>query len=413
MKNKNSEQLKFVIVGHVDHGKSTLIGRLFFDTDSLLLDKMEEIKKTSRELRKEVEFAYLTDHLREEREQGITIDTAQTFFKTKKREYVIIDAPGHREFVKNMITGASQAEAALLIIDVKEGVKEQTKRHAYILAMLGIEQVIVVLNKMDLLNYGERRFESVKKDIGKFLDSIGIKVRYYIPISAAKGDNVAQKSKNMDWYHGRTLLESLDSLRNRKPSIEKPLLFPIQDVYKIDNKRIAVGKIEAGNLKKGQVIKILPRGQIAKIKSIEKFLEEVDKSYAGESIGIITEDPVSIDRGNIICESDKEPSLTDTFRANVFWLTKENFNKKEKITLRCATQEVTCKVEKIEERINSSTLKVIEKNSNKLKNLEVGKVTIKTERPIVVKKFNEVPELGRFVFVQAKDVCAGGIITSY
>ena len=227
--------LNFVIVGHVDHGKSTLIGRLLYDTDSLAPDKIEEIKKASTGQGKRTEFAYLLDHLEEERKQGITIDTTQVFFKSPKRRYVIIDAPGHVEFVKNMITGASQAEAAVLIVDVKEGVQEQTRRHSYMLSLLGLNQVVVVLNKMDLVDFSEQRFNTVKAEAQKWLKSINIEAMYYIPISAIEGDNVAAKSKNMGWYTGPTFLDSLDTMKNKQPPENKPLLFPIQDVYKIDN----------------------------------------------------------------------------------------------------------------------------------------------------------------------------------
>ncbi|GAI20377.1 unnamed protein product, partial [marine sediment metagenome] len=194
--------LSFVIVGHVDHGKSTLIGRLLYDTDSLPSDKIEEIKKVSAGQGKRTEFAYLLDHLEEERKQGITIDTTQVFFKTGKRHYVIIDAPGHVEFVKNMITGASQAEAAVLIVDVTEGVKEQTRRHSYMLSLLGLHQAVVVLNKMDLVDFSEERFNTIKKDVQKWLKSINIEPILDIPISAIKGDNIAKKSENMNWYTG-------------------------------------------------------------------------------------------------------------------------------------------------------------------------------------------------------------------
>lgn len=408
---QSSEQLKFVIVGHVDHGKSTLIGRLFFDTDSLPPDKMAEVREASKNLGKETEFAFLLDHLREEREQGITIDTAQTFFKTRRREYVIIDAPGHREFVKNMITGASQAEAAILIVDVGQGVQEQTRRHAYILAMLGIKQVVVVLNKMDLIDFDERRFNEVKGAIKQFLDSINVRAGFYIPISAIKGDNVAKRSQNINWYKGPTVLESLDSLENRVSAEEKPLVFPVQDVYKVDSKRIVVGRVEAGRVKKGQKIKVLPQSGMTEVKSIEKFLEEANICSAGESIGITTGEPVFLERGNVICEPGKEPSLADTFSANLFWMAREGFNKQERITLKGATQEIYCKVEKIARRMNSSTLEVIEENADRLEPLEVGEVVIKTKRPIVLKRFNELEELGRFVLVRDENTCAGGIIT--
>ena len=405
------QALKFVIVGHVDHGKSTLIGRLLHDTNSLPPDKIKEIKKASKELGKKTEFAYLLDHLKEERQQGVTIDTTQVFFKTEKREYVIIDAPGHVEFVKNMITGASQAEAALLIADVKEGVREQTKRHAYILSMLGLSQVIIIINKMDLVNYEQKHFDEVKKDIDRFLTSINIKVNYYIPISAAKGDNVAKKSKNMKWYKGKTTLESLDYLKSRLSAENKPLVFPVQDVYKIDEKRIVVGRIEAGSIAKGDKIKILPDGNITKVKSIEKFKENIDKAKADESIGVTTEDSLFINRGNVICKPHQEIQLSDEFRANIFWISKKSFNKDRRITLKCATQQISCKVDKIYKRFDSSTLKVIEKNAEKLDNLEVGEVLIKTKKPIAVTRFNDIQELGRFVFIEDDNTCAGGIIT--
>ena len=404
------EHLKFVIVGHVDHGKSTLIGRLFFDTDSLPADRIEEVKKTSKELGREVELAFLMDHFQEEREQGITIDTAQTFFKTDKREYIIIDAPGHVEFVKNMITGASQAEAAILIIDVEEGVREQTKRHAYILSMLGLKQVMVVFNKMDLVGYRVEDFDKVKDEVEKFLASINIQPEHYIPISAMKSDNVAKKSTNMPWYNGPTVLEALDSFKTNPPDENKSLIMPIQDIYKIGDKRIAVGRVETGVIKKGDKIKILPSEQITTVNSIEKYLEDVDKSYAGQNIGLTTTDPVFLERGNVICSPGKEPYLTDTFKADVFWLSKKELLKGEKIILKCATQETICWLEKIEERMNSSSLDIIENDADKLCNLELGTVVIKTKKPVVIKSFNEVQELGRFVFVRDENICAGGII---
>ena len=403
--------LSFVIVGHVDHGKSTLIGRLLYDTDSLPPDKIEEIKKASAGQGKRTEFAYLLDHLEEERKQGITIDTTQVFFKTGKRHYVIIDAPGHVEFVKNMITGASQAEAAVLIVDVTEGVKEQTRRHSYMLSLLGLHQAVVVLNKMDLVDFSEERFNTVKKDVQKWLESINIEPILYIPISAIKGDNIAKKSENMNWYTGPTFLESLDTLQNKQLPEDKPLLLPIQDVYKIGDKRINVGRVESGVIAKGAEIKILPTGQVTNVNSIEKFLEDTDKAVASECVGFTTADSVFLDRGNVVCLPAGEPTLTNRISANIFWIAKQDFGKRQKLTLRCATQETSCKIESINKRINSSTLKVIEENGEILKNLEVAEVIIKTKKPVVVKDFNDVQELGRFVLVQDENICAGGIIT--
>ena len=403
--------LSFVIVGHIDHGKSTLIGRLLYETDSLPPDKIEEIKKASAGQGRDTEFAYLLDHLEEERKQGITIDTTQVFFKTDKRRYVIIDAPGHVEFVKNMITGASQAEAAVLIVDVAEGVKEQTKRHSYMLSLLGLKQVIVVVNKMDLVEFSQEKFESVKNDAQQWLSSINIEPIIYIPIAAIKGDNVTARSENLPWYTGPTFLESMDTLQNKQPPENKSLLLPIQDVYKIDDKRINVGRVEAGFVEQGSEIKILPTGQTTKVNSIEKFLEETTGAVAGECIGMTTSDAVFLDRGNIVCLPAGEPELTDTVTASIFWMSKRDFTKDEKLILRCATQETRCKIESINKRIDSSSLEVIGEDSSEIKNLEVAELVIKTKAPVAIKNFNDVQELGRFILVRDENTCAGGIIT--
>ena len=404
-------QLNFVIVGHVDHGKSTLIGRLLFDTGSVPSDRIEEIRKASEDLGRDTEFAYLLDHLEEERQQGVTIDTTQAFFKTAKRNYVIIDAPGHIEFVKNMITGASQADAAVLIVDAGEGIMEQTKRHAYILSLLGIRQVIAVLNKMDLVAYKEERFNEIKKGIGEFLDSVNIDPHSYIPICATEGDNIARKSEKMIWFEGPTLLDSLDLLEEKESAENKPLIFPVQDIYKVNGNMIAVGRVEAGTLKEGEEIKILPGGQIAKINSIERYLETNYIAKAGQSIGITTINPIVLKRGDIICSPGQEPKLTDKFKANVIWLEEQKFHKYQILGIRCATQETTCKIESIKKRIDSSSLELIQKESDILKNLEVGEVIIKTNKPISIESFNQVQELGRFVLVKDDNICAGGIIT--
>ncbi len=405
--------LSFVIVGHVDHGKSTLIGRLLYDTQSLPPDKIEEVKKASQLQGKKTEFAYLLDHLEEERKQGVTIDTTQVFFSTPSRRYVIIDAPGHVEFVKNMITGASQAEAAVLIVDADEGVQEQTKRHSYMLALLGMKQVLVVLNKMDLVDYSSERFNAVRRDVEKWLNSINVEPLKYVPISALQGDNIAEKSAAMNWYAGPTFLESLDSLHNKMLAENKSLLFPVQAVYKVGDKRINVGRVEAGTIKQGDNIKILPRGRNSTVRSIEKFLENREHAIAGESIGFTTTDSVFLDRGDVVCLEDNEPRVTDKLDASIFWMSTKGFDKNtEKLTLRCATQETNCRVEKIEKRIDSSTLKVIENNADKIQNLEVAEVEIKTKKPVSIKDFNDVEELGRFVLVRDENICAGGIITT-
>ena len=403
------ENFKFVIVGHIDHGKSTLIGRLLFDTNSLPEGKIEEIKAICESLGKELEFGYVMDNLEEERDQNITIDTAQIFFKTKKREYTIIDAPGHVEFVKNMITGASQAEAAILIVDVEEGVQEQTRRHAYILSMLGLKQVIVVINKMDIIDYKQERFDQVKKELIEFLEKLNIKPTYIIPISAKQGDNVAKKSKNMKWYDNLTVLEALDTFKSNESNNNKPLRFSVQDIYKWD-KRIIAGRVETGIIKQGDEVVILPSNEKTTIQSIEEFLKDnVQKAESGKAIGLVTKDKVFLDRGNIICKQDSQPKVTDKFKAHLFWMDADPLKKGERIILKLSTQETICEVEEFKRVINSSTLEEID-TKEKVNNREVADVIIKTEKPIVLENFNAVEELGRFV-LERLNTCAGGIIT--
>ena len=407
----NEENLKFVIVGHIDHGKSTLIGRLLYDTGALPDSKIEEIKEICESLGKDIEFGYVMDHLEEERDQGITIDTAQIFFSTKKRRYVIIDAPGHVEFLRNMITGASQAEAAVLIVDADEGVKEQTKRHAYILGMLGLNQVIVVVNKMDLVNYDKQRFDAVKEELLRFLSEIRITPSYIIPISAKEGDFVARKTSSMDWYDGPTVLEALDTFETRKSARDEPLRFVVQDVYNFD-KRIVAGRVESGVIREGEKIRILPSGEETRVKTVEEYLKDVHEAEAGKSTGITTEDKLFIDRGDVIVHSDAgdKPVVTDRIRANLFWMDRTPFKKGEGIRFRCATQEVACEIERINTVINSSTLELIGEDTGEIRNREVADVTIRTDAPVVVENFNKIQELGRFVLGRG-DTCAGGIIT--
>jgi sulfate adenylyltransferase large subunit len=403
------DDLKLVIVGHVDHGKSTFIGRLLYDTDSLPEGKIEEIQSICDALGKELEFGYVMDNLEEERDQGITIDTAQIFFKTDKRQYIIIDAPGHVEFVRNMITGASQAEAAILIVDADEGVQEQTRRHAYILGMLGLKQVIVVMNKMDLVDYSEDRFNEVNEELKKFLGGINISPSHVIPISATKGDFVAKKSESMKWYDGPTVLEALDTFKPYAPNSKKPLRFSVQDVYKRD-KRIVVGRVETGILHKGEDVTILPSGEKTIISSIEEFgKEDVKEAISGKATGVVTKDKVFVDRGDIVSDPNNLPKVTDKFKAHIFWMAKEPMKKGERIILKCVTQQVICEVEEFTRVVDSSTLEVL-KDRDEIRNREVADVVIKTNKPIVVENFNDVEEMGRFV-LERLNTCAGGIIT--
>ncbi|MBU89915.1 adenylyl-sulfate kinase [Candidatus Woesearchaeota archaeon] len=403
------ECMNIVIVGHVDHGKSTLIGRLLYDTNSIPEGIFEEVKKVSEELGKETEFAYLLDSLEEERKLNITIDTTQIFFKSPKKDYVIIDAPGHKEFLKNMITGASLANAAILIIDSNDGIQEQTKRHAYILSMLGLRQVIVVVNKMDITGYNSVKFNKIKEDILKFLSKLNIRPKYIIPISAIKGDNIIKKSKNMPWYNNLSVLEALDNLNAKQTLSNQPLRFPVQDVYEINNKRILVGKIESGRLKQHDEIIFLPSNKKSEIKSIEVWNKNKTHAESGECVGVTLKEPLCIERGEVIC-SEVSPRITNKFEANIFWMSKNPTKINEKLILKCATQEVKYIIEKIKKKINSSTLEGIDEDCDELKETEVGNVIIKTEKPIVIENFNYIEGLGRFVLVKNDIIVSGGII---
>lgn len=394
--------MNIVIVGHVDHGKSTLIGRLLYDTDSLPEQKIEEIKETCKNLGRKLEFAYILDALEEERKNEMTIDTTQTFFKSRKRDYIIIDAPGHKEFLKNMITGASQADASVLIIDAKEGIKEQTKRHAYLLKLLGIEQVIIAISKMDLVGYNKKIFEKIRDEMLDYLSNIEIKPNFVIPVSAYEGDNVVNNSENMKWYKGLTVLKALDSFKIAFKDYD--FRFPIQDVYNIEDEKVCVGNIISGEIKKDEKIKIFPEGKEAKIKKIIVLEKELKKAGKPKAIGIVLDDKV--ERGEIICKG-KKPILTKEIETNIFCMI-EKLEIGERYTFRCATQEISCKIDDIKEVINVLTLN--RERENTLKETEIGKVRLILDKIAVIEKFNTLSNLGRFVLEKNGEIIAGGII---
>ena len=402
--------LKLVIVGHVDHGKSTLIGRLLFDTDSLPEGQMDEIRSVCKALGREVEFGFVMDHLEEERDQGVTIDTAQTFFHTTKRDYVIIDAPGHVEFVKNMITGASQAEAAVLIVDADEGVMEQTRRHAYILGMLGLRQIIVVVNKMDLVGFKREAFDVILDDLTPFLASIDITPNHIIPVSAKEGDNIARSSSRMSWFTGPTVLAALDGFKPLGAPTDKPLRFSVQDVYKFD-KRIVVGRVESGILRAGDIVLVLPSNERSRIESIEEFLkDDVKEAGPGMAVGIVLSDKLFVERGNIVCSCRGPPTVTETVRAHLFWMDKVPFTKGERLKLKLTTQEAMCEVTDIERVIDSSTLEVVGCDVDQVWNRQVADIVLRMSAPIMLDDFNSIPAMGRFV-LERRNTVAGGIIT--
>src|SRR5581483_11517053 len=254
-----------------DHGKSTLVGRLLHDTGSLPEGRLDQLRAVSDKRGGELEWSFLLDALQLERDQGITVDTTQIWFATAKRRYVIIDAPGHKEFLRNMVTGASRAEAALLVVDAKQGLSEQSRRHAYLVRLLGIEQVAVAVNKMDLVGHDEARFRAIEREIAGYLAGLDLEPRAVIPVSARHGDNVAAGSANMPWYRGPSIVEALDELAPRPLPVDQPLRLPVQDVYRLGERRVLVGRIESGRLRAGDTLRVNPTGRTVRVAGIEDW----------------------------------------------------------------------------------------------------------------------------------------------
>lgn len=406
------ETLKIVVVGHVDHGKSTVIGRLLYDTKSLPEGTVEKVMRISKEKGKPFEYAYLLDAFEEEQKQGITIDTTQLQFHTADRDYIIIDAPGHKEFLKNMISGAASAEAALLIIDANEGIQEQSKRHGYILSLLGIQKVYVLVNKMDLIGYSEEKFNEIKRDMNEFLNNLHVYPLKYIPISAFYGENITSHSEQMTWYKGEPVLRAIDQFEKEQGLENKALRFPIQDVYKFDHRRIVAGRIEAGSLQAGDEIIILPGGKMTRVKSIEHWGEGGATSYvsAGMSVGITLEDEFFNQRGEIIAHPQDIPLVSDCFKASLFWMGKNELVKQKEYKLKLVTQEIEGEILTISKVIDATTLETTE-NAGSIKTNDVAEVIIRTKKSICFDEFKNNQNTGRFVIVDGYDVCGGGIVS--
>lgn len=409
---KPEVNLNIVIVGHVDHGKSTLVGRLYADTGSLPEGKLEKVQAICRQQGKEFEYAFLFDAFLEEQEQGITIDTARTFFIWKGRQYIIIDAPGHKEFLKNMISGAARAEAALLLIDALEGVKEQSKKHGYLLSLLGVRQFAVVVNKMDLVDYRQDVFDNIEKEYREFLGQFGAVPERIIPVSAKLGDNIANRSQAMSWYQGPTVLDMLSLFRKETAWAEQPLRLPVQDVYKFDARRIIAGRIAAGRLKVGDHLVFSPSNKRANIKSIEAFnIEPLPTSAeAGESVGVTLDEQIFVERGEIATHQDRLPLVSTSFKANLFWLGRRPLEKGRKYLLRMATKEVGCEVAAIHRIIDTMDLNQ-QQGSAAVNRNQVAELVLRTKAPIAFDLSSSFEATGRFVLVDEYDIAGGGIVT--
>ncbi len=399
-----------VIVGHVDHGKSTLIGRLLYDSQNIKDARIEEIQKIAQEYKKKFEFAYLLDSLEEEVKEEKTIDTTQVTFKGKNY-YTIIDAPGHKEFLKNMLTGASYANTAVLVVSASQGVREQTKRHLFLLHFLRVKQIFVCINKMDILDYQQDSFEKAKKELAKLLVSLNYDPETipFIPVSALKGDNVYCKSEKMAWYQGSTLIQALDEnikLEEKDSSLSR---FVVQDTYRIDEEKIIVGRVEAGTLREEDEVTFSPSGLKTEIKEVKVFGEKISQASLGDSVGLILKEDSGIKRGEVCGLADSPPVAKKSFLAEMVLLSGK-LQENESLLVKCATNKVKCQVSKIIKKIDSETAKEIHKDTQKLNPNEAAWVEFRLSEPMVVEEYSQVPALGRFILEKNDKNIAAGII---
>ena len=409
------EQMNVVIVGHVDHGKSTLIGRLLADTGSLPEGKLEKVKANCKRNAKPFEYAFLLDALKDEQSQGITIDTARSFFKSEKRDYIIIDAPGHIEFLKNMVTGAARAEAAMLVIDAHEGIKENSKRHGYMMSFLGIKNIFICVNKMDLTDYKEEVFNQIRDEYTEFLKEINLKPIGFIPISAREGDNIVGRSSKTPWYNGVSILEAFDSFQKGVENYEQEFRFPVQDIYKFtavgDDRRILAGRIDSGTIKPGDDVIFMPSQKRSRVKSIEGFNVDAQKeAFAGQSAGFTLETQLYIKPGEIMARVDqRHPHVSTKFKANIFWMGKQPLVKGKNYKLKIASQQVPVLLAEIISVLDASELSSII-NKPQVDRHDVAECVFETLKPIAFDQITHISETGRFVIVDNYEIAGGGIV---
>lgn len=397
--------LNVVIVGHIDHGKSTLIGRLMYDSAVLPEEKLAEMQKLIEEYKKRFEFAYFLDSFEEELKEERTIDTTRILFKGKNY-YTIVDVPGHQEFIKNMLTGASHSEAAILVVSCVDGIQEQTRRHAFLVNMLGVKNIIVAVNKLDMVDYDESYFTRLKNDVAVMLTQFGYNDVQYIPISAMEGDNIYKASENIDWYQGPTLIQALDAIEPRK--IEKQLMrFVVQDVYTVDSKRITVGRVESGELQKGDSLVFQPSGVTADVSWMGSFPAELENAHSGQSIGLVIDKEVN--RGDVGGHASSPPVTVNSYLGEVVLL-EGKLRKDDHFEIKCGAKRVKCQVEAIEKLMSSETGEVIATNPEVVGLNQAATVVFKTE-PMVVERFLDMPSLGRFILARdGKNVGAGIVL---
>lgn len=409
------ERMSIVIGGHVDHGKSTIIGRLLADSHSLPDGKLEQVRALCARTSRPFEYAFLLDALKDEQAQGITIDSARVFFKTACRDYLIIDAPGHIEFLKNMVTGAARAEAALLVIDANEGIRENSRRHGYMLSMLGIAQCAVLVNKMDLVEYRQTVFDGIVDEYRGFLAQVGIEPARFLPVSGRDGDNLASRSRAMPWYDGPTVLETLDAFRPGAPPTDEPFRMSVQGVYKFtgqgDDRRIVAGTVDTGTLSVGDTVVFYPSGKKSRVRSIEGFATpERSETTAGEATGFTLDEQIYVSRGEIATRAGEPmPKVTTRLRANLFWLGRSPFVPKKEYVLKIGTARVPVRLESIVRVLDASTLAPAAQQG-RIERHDVAECVLQLGRAIAFDLADELAATSRFVIVDDYEIRGGGIV---
>lgn len=415
----NNQLLRFTTAGSVDDGKSTLIGRLLYDSKAIFEDQLEAVSKTSaKKGNQNIDLALFTDGLRDEREQGITIDVAYRYFTTPKRKFIIADTPGHIEYTRNMVTGASTANAAVILIDARNGVVEQTRRHAFIASLLNIPHVLVCVNKMDLVDYSEEKFYEIVEQFRTMASKLLIQDIQFFPISALDGDNVVNSSKNMDWYKGAPLLNELETLYISSDINKIDARFPVQTVIRPQNKefhdyRGYAGQIASGTYQVGDEVKILPSGFNSKIKSINKGKEELDMAFAPMSVAITLEDDIDVSRGDMIVRRKNKPESVQEFTTMLCWLNHKSPQPRTKYIIKHTTNEQRAMIKSITHKIDINTFKRKQDDDSPLEMNDIAKVTIKTSGPLFIDSYSANRNTGSIILIDAntnETVAAGMIV---
>ena len=409
------EILQVVTVGHVDHGKSTLVGRLLCDTGTIPPAKVEAVRQLCESQGKRFEHAFLLDALEAEREQGITIDSARCFFRSKLRDYILVDAPGHVEFIRNMVSGAARTEAALLLLDANEGIRENSRRHGKLLSLLGVRQMVVVVNKLDLLGFDQKRYQHLVDSYGEFLATCGIAPSVYVPVSARHGDNVVTKGDNLDWYEGPTLLQALDALVRPPRPEEGPLRVPVQDVYKFNregnDERLTVGRVASGVLRVGDEVVFSPSGKRSRVKALRKFAaDEPTEIKPGDNATVVLEDELYINRGELMHRPDEEPDVGRMLSGRIFWLGRNPLKTGAVYGLRMVTSEMEAEVVEIPSTTDAASLQTIY-GAPQVERNQIADVVLRLVRPMALDISGISSETKRFVLLDGYDIAGGGQVS--